>query len=945
MKQVLIYSKALLSTLCLLLTQGAVGQSIDLATPLPVDTSFRAGQLSNGLRYFIQPHDEPKDRAEFRLVVKVGSLQEEDDQLGVAHFVEHMAFNGTVHFQKNELIDFLELAGGRFGADLNASTSFSETIYKLQVPTDSAELIDQALLILQDWAYGLTFDSLEVEKERGIVRSEWRSRLSANQRLQQQHWPVLLQNSRYANRLPIGDPLLIDTVPKQRLVDFYEKWYQPDQMALIVVGQVDPAAIELAVRDRFGQFPERALSVAPDVYELDPSPRTSYVLASDPEFPFTAWKIVYQLDKPADVTTYGTLRQSLIAQLHDRMLNARLFELREKGVPTFTFGFSGFSGLPGNHDSYEINAFTSIDQLEASLATLLSETKRVHEHGFTDEELNQHKANISRNIRLGAEEYDKIPSSSRANMFIGAFLKGTEVLHIPSLPEIYDTLLAGISLEEVHLLARTWPDATVRTSLLSVKESVVDQVPDSSQWYQLIDSLWSLPTRPYVVAGTADELLVLDQEVGTSTLLEIDTVLDIHSYELSNGMRIHLKPTDFKNDEILMRAVSIGGNSRYDGEDLIAAKHAVNILNESGLDTLSSTQLDRLLAGKEARIGPSISAYNESISGRTNQHDLADLMQLMYLHFTAPRFDSIILENYRQKQSDIFRRLDEDPRSAWARMLLDYKYDYHPHRPHTDHREFDSLTLDRIAAVYADRFANAADFDLVAVGNFSIDSLLRLAEQYLAILPGSADREEWHDSGLRLLEQNLDTTVVAGQTQKAEVNLEWHGPFLHNTTDERYHFVSLRSLFNTRLRESLREDLGGVYGVRLSGSFRYRPDTLYYFKLRFNCDPSQVDTLIATIKQQIDHIAAGEIEANELEKIQQSQLQYYDEALRSNRFWLGQIVNRIEQKRSFDGLYPGRYEALVKSLSAERLAELAQQYLQEAFYFRFVLLPEESVEP
>lgn len=931
------------NVLVLMMIVGACAQAQQMQRLAP-DTTLRIGQLNNGLTYYIQQHHEPQQRAELRLVVKAGSLQEEADQLGVAHFVEHMAFNGTTHFARNELIDFIEQSGSRFGADLNASTSFAETIYKLQVQTDSLALLEKGLLVLEDWASGLTFDSLEVEKERGIVISEWRSRLSSNQRIEQERLAVLLQGSRYADRFPIGSPELIDTVARQRLVDYYQGWYRPEMMAVVAVGDFEVEWMENQIRDRFGKLPASSSPIQAGEYQLSTAPRRSFRTATDREAPYTRWSITYQLSPAPIIQTEEDLYQSLLYRLYNAMLNARLAELKEKTVPPFTFAYSGFGQLPGKYRSYELNGFTTIDNLEASLAVVIEETQRVRLHGFTPNELKQQKTEILESYRRYVREYDKVSSAQRANIYLESFLNSTYPKDLNPLVETLTRALDRIELREVEALSELWLQAEVATHFLSSSDQHRAALPDQDQWFNWVDSLFALQVPAYQAAETGTELLTLETKAGEATLIDYDSILQLSTYELSNGVRLFLKPTEFKNDEILVRAISPGGMSLYPDEDWPSARHSIPIQSESGLGEFSASALDRVLAGKQVRLGASMTEYTEGLGGSSTRADLETLFQLIQLQFTAPRFDSIILENYRIKRKEIMERIDQDPRSEFGRMVIDRKYDFHPRRPNLSAAEFENIKLERAIHIYQERFANAADFDFVFVGNFSTDSLLALAKQYLATLPASEEQETWKDSGLRLFPGTIDTLVIKGQTPKAEVMLDWHSPFDYQDQVERYHFTALRRLLDIRLREQLREELGGVYGVRLSARFRARPDTFAFVSVRFNCEPDQVDTLISRIHQEMNAIAAGEIDPDNLSKIQNGQLKAYEEALRTNNFWLGQLVNRLDTGRPFTGLYPGKYEALVEQLDSKILAEQARRYILAGYHFQFVLLPDKTTQ-
>ncbi len=907
---------------------------------LPVDSTIQQGVLANGLSYFIRPNNEPQQRAELRLVIKAGSLQEEEDQLGVAHFVEHMAFNGTEKFAQNTLIDFIERNGSRFGADLNAYTSFAETVYQLQVQTDSLALVDTALQVLAEWSNKITFDPKEVDKERGVIISEWRSRLSSNQRLQMQAYQTLLAESRYAQRLPIGSPDLIDTVSSQRLIDFYQRWYQPKNMAVIVVGDVDPTWIITKIESYFSELSNNDFQPA-ESYPLDTAQVQRFLLATDDEAAFTRWELTFQLEpQKSDLSLQG-LRYQLQRSLFGSLMNKRLAKLKETAIPPFTFAYSGFASLPGNYHSYRLSALGPAEQLNEALYTVMNETRRVVLHGFSEEELAFEKKAMLDQYQQMVKELDKRSSSSIAGSIRNAFLEDSKVIDFNALPSFAADCLGKITSAELQNLAHKALASEVRNAIITTNSELAPTLPDSTAFYQLLDQLLLLQPAAPVAPSQQGPLLSEQLPAQKAILTDYDSVLQVGSYELPNGVKVVLKPTDFKNDQIRFRGFSPGGISLYEDVDYPSARHALSILDQSGLDTFRESELLQLLSDQNVSVNPYLGSYEEGISGSSNQEGIETMFQLIYLYFTRPRFDSLALAAYQKRQIDIYDRLDEDPRTAFGRMVIDKKYEYHPRRPNFSIEEFEAINLARAEAIYRERFANAADFSFVFVGNFTRDSLMQLAAQYLGNLPvNSQAAEQWKDRGLGLSSTPLDTTVIAGQTPKAEVILEWHGDFPYSNRDTRLHFSALREILSFRLREKLREEMGGVYGVRVNMRTQSIPDSSHHTTIRFNASPEEVDTLIAMVYEEIASLAAGNIRQSDLDKIKASRMKSYEEALRNNGFWLGQIAQCIRMEYDFKRLYPERYRQRLDSLDTNKFGVVAKRYLMDATHFKFVLLPE-----
>ncbi|MEM1215966.1 MAG: insulinase family protein [Bacteroidota bacterium] len=935
MLRIFLWTTLLFGSLSLL----AQADAFDPDQGLPVDSSATYGQLDNGLQYYYRYNNEPRDRVELRLFVRAGSLQETDEQLGLAHFVEHMAFNGTERFAKQTLVDFLERQGSRFGADLNAYTSFDKTVYKLEVQTDSLAVVDTALQILADWAGGLRIDEAEVDQERGVIRSEWRSSLSYQERLQRQIYPVLFQDSRYATRLPIGDIDLIDTVSAGPLRAYYERWYQPKNMGIAVVGAVDTAWLFPRLAQYFGPLDNQAFT-APKSYALSTRERQDYVLATDAEAPFTRWELIYQLGPVKEQANYGQFRQQLLLQLHGVLLNKRFAGLYEKGIPPFTFAGSRYSTLLDQQRTYELQAMVKPEDFIASLAVVIEETQRAAQYGFQPSELDQAKAALLSNFEEMASEVDKMNSNRWTGRLRQQFYRGLPVTDLQQLPAVAEACLAQITLADLQTVANAWQTATMRTAIVTTNDEAAPLLPDSTRFFQLVDSLLALPTTPPDATQPLSTLLQLPPPTGQPSLVHHDTVIDLRVYELANGIRLYCKPTDFQNDQINFRATSPGGTSLVDPTRYPSARFASSIVNSSGIDTIAASTLFDFLSAKQVSVQSFIGSYQEGMGGNSSQEDLETLFQLAHLYFTRPRTDSLALANFTQRQIDIFEQIDRDPRSAFGRMVSDVKYDFHPRRPNSTVAQIEAINLTDVAAVYRERFANPADFRFVFVGNFNQDTLLRLAQQYLGPLATTPEREQWQDTGLRMRATPLDTLVRAGTTPKGEVTLDWHADFPYADRNARLHASALRQLLNIRLREELREKKGGVYGVRVSVRTTDQPTERCFLNVRFNAEPDQVDGLIQGVYDELRAIAQGEIAESNIEKIKAAQVKSLEERQRDNLAWLYSITTMIRQERPLSQLYFDNYLAFIDTINAADIQAAAERFWRDGIHLKFVLLPQ-----
>ncbi len=909
--------------------------------PIPQNPAVRSGQLDNGLTYLLIRNDRPDDRAELRLAVRAGSLQEDPDQLGIAHFVEHMAFNGSEHFKKNELIEYLESVGTRFGPDLNAYTSFGETVYILQARTDSLALLERGLLILEDWAGGVSFEPEEIDKERGVVVSEWRTRLSPDQRLQQQYFPILYQNSRFAERLPIGEPEVIQNANYSTVRRYYEDWYRPDLMAVVAVGDFDLDWMEKEVRQRFSSLIAPPNPRERKSYTVPGHPGTRFAIFSDKEAAFTRANIYFKHpEQPLE--TLADYRLYLARSLYNRMLNARLFELQQRMAdPPFTFAYSGYGGDVGDRDVYTVSTFTAQGKVTEGLEAVLTETYRAFQHGFTPSELERAKSQMLSAAESAARELDKQESGRLAGGLVAHYLDEAPMPDPRQRFELYQALLPTIALDDIDPLPAQWLTEDNRTVVVTGPDKEDVPLPSREELLALLRAVEEAELEPYVDKVSQAPLLSADlSPVPVVDRTEIED-LGVTEVRLANGLRVVLKPTDFKNDEIRMSAFSPGGHSLYPDPLYESASTAAALVNLGGIGSFDLPALEKKLAGRQVSVGPYISELYEGLSGNSSVDDVETLLQLTYLYFTQPRKDSIALESFLNRQRSIVENMFANPYYYYAAIRSQIQYGDHPRRQMTTMDDLEKISLEDAFMVYKDRFADASDFTFVFVGSFSVDAILPLLQTYLGNLPVIEREESWRDVGAYLTGGVVDTMLVRGQAPKAIVDLLFHGPFDYAERQNRYNFYSMIDLMRIKLREAMREDQGGVYGVRLSGTASQNPRPMYRISLSFNSDPSEVDTLVQVALDVIARIKAEGPEEADLQKVKETQRQNRIEGLKENGFWLGQLTARYREGLSLDGIKLGTYEQYIDGLSAQAVQEAARKYFNLDQYMKLVLMPEE----
>ena len=908
---------------------------------LPIDSLATVGQLDNGLRYVIRKNQKPENRVELRLVVDAGSVLEDEDQQGLAHFVEHMAFNGTKNFAKQELIDYLELIGMRFGPDLNAYTSFDETVYMLTVPTDSAEVVETAFQILEDWAHQISFEPEEIDKERGVVVEEWRLGRGAQRRMFDEQLPILLKDSRYATRLPIGQKAVLDTFQHEALRRFYRTWYRPDLMGLVAVGDLEPAALEALVQDYFARIPAAASPRDRTVFPVPDHEETLFAIATDPEATYNSVSIYYKMDvRPQG--TVSAYRRSLIEALYHQMFNQRLHELTKRPEPPFLGAYSGQGRWLRSKEFFILGAGVQNNGFDAGLEALLLEAARVREFGFTASELEREKKEMLRGMEQSYRERDKQQSSRFAAEYVRHLLTDEAIPGIAKEYQLYQDLLPGIALAEVNALASEWTSEKNRVIAVEAPEQEGIAVPNERDLRAIFAAVAQQEIAPYA-DEVSDEPLVAQVPapaaiVARSQIPEIGVTW----WTLANGIRVCLKPTDFKNDEILFRAYSPGGHSLVPDADYVAASTAASVVSEGGVGPFDKIELEKKLAGKVVRVAPWISSLREGLSGSASPEDVQTLFELIYAFFTAPRLDSTAFQAYQTRMKGSIQNRSARPETAFSDTIAVTMAQYH-HRARPWSLELlNEMDLAASMAVYQDRFADAGDFSFFFVGNFTLEAMEPLVCTYLGGLPATGREEAWRDVGIEAPAGVIDKAVYRGIEPKSQSRLIFTGPFEYDGWKNNLELRAMTSVLQIKLREVLREDLGGTYGVWISSSGARYPDEEYRISITFGSDPERVEELTQVIFEQIDSLKTVGTTDLYIEKVKEMRQRQREIDLKENSFWVGSLASL-----DFNGVDPRRliqYPALVDSLTAEAVQQAAQNYFNMDRYVRVVLYPEEAGE-
>ncbi len=910
-------------------------KTASLETRLPLDGLIRTGKLDNGLTYFIRKNGQPEKRAELRLAVNAGAILEDDDQRGLAHFLEHMAFNGTRDLPKHELVDYLQRIGMRFGADLNAFTAFDETVYMLTVPTDDPALLDKSLVILENWADGVSFDAEEIDKEKGVVVEEWRLGRGAFQRTFDKVLPLLFQGSRYADRLPIGTKESIESANRDKLMRFYRDWYRPDLMAVVVVGDFDPAAIEARVRQIFGKIPKREGKKLP-AYPIPGHKETLVSLVQDAELPMTQVGINFKHPASSEGAV-GDYRRGLVEQLYHAMLNARLTEIAQSPDPPFMMARSNDGDFVRPMVVYSLDAIVRDGQALAGMEALLREVERVDRHGFTATELARAKTDLLRGFEQAVKERDKAPSQPLADEYVRHFLEGEPAPGIEREAEMAQRFVPEISLDEVNRLGQKWITADNRLITVSGPAKADAPLPTREQVLALFDQTGKSEIAAYVDQVRDEPLVATPPAGGAVVATEEIAELGLYDWKLANGVRVLLKPTDFQNDEILFSAFSPGGSSLFSDADFPSGTWAVQALAQGGLGQFKATELDKQLAGKVAEARPFIGELDEGLQGQASPQDLETLLQLIYLNFTAPRLDPVSFKNFHDRTANFLANRANLPQAVFQDAMTKALWNNHPRRQPPTLEALAKVTPEGVLATYKDRFADASDFTFVFVGNFDPAKIKPLIERWLGGLPSTGRKETWKDLGLRFPAKSETFRFKKGVDPKSAVQLLYGGeaPF---SREQVYVMDSLVDALQIELTDLIREEMGAAYGVNVNGGLQQKPVGTYQVAIRLQCSPAEVDKVVAAIRGKVEEFRQKGVNAALLDKVKVMQRREREVNLRENQFWAGVIENYYAT-----GLDPRlilKHEELIGGLTVESLKAAAQRYLDPNRSVLGVLDPE-----
>jgi len=921
-------------------TSAASVASYGLSQLMPVDPEALVGTLPNGLRYYVRANGKPSHRAELRLVVKAGSVLEDSDQLGLAHFVEHMEFEGTKHFPQQSLIEFLSSLGLSIGPDANAETSFDDTQYTLRVPTDAAGVLDRALLVLEDWAQGASFDQRGIDQERGIVLSEWRMHLGAGERTQEKIRRVQLEGSRYADRPPIGNPDVIEHAQREQLARFYRDWYRPDLMAVIVVGDVDRDAVAAMIREHFSSLASPSPKRPRPAFDVPDHAGTRYAVFTDKENTSTAVQLS-DLRPARNQGSVGGYRELMIDQLFAAMIGARLDELSQSAQPPFLRAAADRSLFPAprTRDEAILQALVSNDGVTRGLEALVTELQRVTRFGFTSTELARAKLTMMQGYERGATESPDRESSSRADEYTRNFLQAEALPTIWQELAFHRRFVPGITLSEVNALTADWFPDRNRLVVVAAPDAAGVVLPDQAQLAAAVRSASAKRPTAYVDAAAGHTLMDAPPPRGAIVKTTAHAEAGITEWTLSNGATVVLKPTTLKEDQVLFRATAPGGTSVASDADFLSARVADNVVPAGGVGTLTGVMLDKILAGKAVAVAPFISEIDEGMGGGSTPQDLETMFQLLYLRFTQPRADPTVFAAMASQAKALLANRQASPDVVFNRTvgaaLSQNSLRRQPETPAT----VEQWNLETSLAFYKARFADASDFTFVFVGSFTPEAIKPLVETYIASLPATHAHETWRDLRITPPRGVVEKTVNMGIAPKSEVAIVLAGPFEYDAA----HALALRTMalmLQSRLLDAIRQELGGTYSITATPDTLRFPRPEYRVRIEWTCDPARTAALVARVFEEIEFVKTTRLSPDQMTTLRAALVREFETNSQDNGYLLDEIARRYENgdEAAWAGMV--NVPEQIAALTATAIQQAARTYLDTENYVKVTLMPE-----
>lgn len=937
-----IFNFPLLLLFALFASAGLSAQT-GISGEVPMDPGIRTGKLENGLTYFIRYNKEPEKRASFYIIQNVGAILEDDDQDGLAHFLEHMAFNGTKNFPGKKIISGLEKHGVGFGSNINAYTSFDETVYNLSdVPVERADLIDTCLLILHDWSDFITLDENEIDNERGVILEEWRTGADASRRMIfKQVFPVLMKDSKYAVRDIIGDPEIIKSFSYNTLRNFYHDWYRTDLQAIAVIGDIDVGVVESKIKTLFSK-----ISAVPDPparhYEVVPFHKEPYfALATDKEAAQTSVSVItLHENTPPEKRDMKYLRDSHIISLMNSMMSVRINELLQKGDPPFIAGSVWYGEYyPRMHNALSVEAVARENEEALALEAVYTEAEKARRYGFGKYELERAKARTLSNLENTWKQKDKISNDTYAQWITNYFLTGEPATSADFDLEFFKEVMHGITAEEIS--------EKFRELMTNENSTIIIQGPDDEDIKHLteneaLDILAKVRnSTPVPYEDKAPEASLINKELKGSPVIKtiVLPLFNAEEWTLANNIKVVYRKADYEKDNIMLSAFSFGGTSKVEDDNVLAAQLMPTLMTMYGAGDHDNISLQKMLSGKKAAVELSLNEVTETIAGTTTPNDFETMMQLLYLKLAEPRFDPEAHSAITGRLAAMIASQEKNPDKVKSDSISLITSGYHPRTVILTAEKIGNVTIDQIRKVYTERFAGADEFTFFIVGNTEKEVVKPLVEKYIGSLPVTGRTETWIDRKVGQPEGRITRELSMQLTvPKSTVFISFSNKFRY----EPYNYLGLQviqGILDLVYTEKVREEEGGTYGVSLSLTAQKRPEPKGKGMIMFDCDPARAKDLKSIIYNEINALMKQGPSKENLDKSVLNILKNREESKMHNAYWMNTLTRYYSYGINADD--PKNYEDILKSFSEKDIRKIARKMFKKADVADILFMPTE----
>ncbi|MBA3829203.1 MAG: insulinase family protein [Taibaiella sp.] len=911
---------------------------------LPFDPGAIKGTFANGLTYYVRPNHKPEHKVELRMVVKAGSILEDDDQQGLAHFMEHMNFNGTTNFQKNALVSYLQSIGVQFGADLNAYTSFDQTVYILPIPTDKEGNLEKGFQIIEDWAHNALLTDSDIDGERGVVLEESRLRKGAGLRMRDKYFPRLVSGSKYAERLPIGKDNILKSFKYSTIRNFYHDWYRPDLQAVAVVGDIDTATAMKYIRQHFEGLKNPKKEKPREYISIAPRTKPDAMVVTDIEATTALLQVLYPYNKRNYSFTKEDYKHDLERNLVLTMINTRLSDLAQGTNPPFVFSQVYFDDLVQGYESF--GAVAVLGKMEASKAldAVAAELLRAKQYGFTASEFDIAKKDMMSGMEKQYKERTTTDSKAYVEEFVRNFLDKEPVPGLQNEYGYYKEMLPSIQLSNLNKLPAKWMPNQNTFTLITAPDKEKAALPDDGMLLSMSAKAFQQSVKPIEEKTIASSLMNAKPVPGMVLSHKDEPDFAATTYTLSNGIKVTIKSTDFKSDEIQVKGIKKGGTNSYGVADKSNANYATSVVSAMGVASFTPSDMEKVTAGKNISFRSTMTDINDMVFGSSTVKDFETFLQLMYLNMEQPRKDEALFNAFKEKQKSQVMFISANPQAAITDTMYKTLYNNNPlartiiPKP----EDFDKINLDRSLQIYKNEFGNADGYHFFIVGNVDPKTALPLLETYLGSIPAANKTAAFKDNGVRPINGVHTLDLKKGKEKQSIIISNYYGE-VNYSEDLDLRARALAEVLNIKVIEDLREKMGGIYTGGFRASVTKEPYARYSISLNLPCGPENVTKLLNAAGDEIKMLKQNGPDAKDLDKVKSQWREKYLTSVKENGYWTGKMEDVLFWGKDKDHVF--QYEAWINKLTPQDIQQTANQLFNGKNQMTSVLYPEAGGAP